>query len=63
MHWVCHVQSWHTERNIVRWGRTQTPCGGDSEGQLAPESPWSDVVVSGWGGKGRSVVLTLRPLD
>lgn len=54
-----HVQSWHLERNAVRWGRAQTHCGGDSEGQLASESAWK---VSGWGREDGSVLI-LRPLD
>lgn len=43
------MQSWHLEKNVVRWGRAQT-----HNRQLTPESSWDDIVVSGWGGEGRS---------
>ena len=34
-----HVQSWHLERNVVRWGCAQMHCGGDGEVQLASSLP------------------------
>ena len=34
-----HVQSWHLERNVVRWGCAQMHCGGDGEVQLVSSLP------------------------